>query len=64
MGFNNVLAGTKETELTAVITKADGRKIDLGAIAYHHRNPLINAYRNALIAIKAWHRNRTERKPR
>lgn len=29
-----------KAELTAVVTRNDGTKQDLGVIAYYHRNPL------------------------
>lgn len=31
--------GVRESSISAVITRADGTREDLGVIAYHHRNP-------------------------
>lgn len=40
LGAELVKARAKESELRAVITRADGTIEDLGVIAYWHRNPL------------------------
>lgn len=31
---------TKEATLRAVIIRADGTRVELGTVAYYHRNPL------------------------
>lgn len=36
----NVLSRAKETSLSAVVTRKDGRVEDLGVVAYGHTNPL------------------------
>jgi hypothetical protein len=32
--------GFKQTSIDAVVIRADGTRVDLGTIAYYHRNPL------------------------
>lgn len=40
MAIISASAGTRQASVSAVLTKADGRVIDLGTIAYYHPNPL------------------------
>ena len=42
MGNLKVVAGIKprSAEISAVVIRADGRREELGTIAYYHRNPL------------------------
>jgi hypothetical protein len=40
------------SEITAVVTRADGRVEDLGRIAYWHANPLRNLLGNAMIRLR------------
>lgn len=45
------------TELSAVITRANGRREELGVINYWHRNPFVRwAYRvrRALVLLMRW----------
>jgi hypothetical protein len=39
-------------ELRAVITKADGRVIDRGVIAYHSSNPIKHRLGNAMVKLR------------
>lgn len=36
----NVPSEIKSAEIRAVVIRADGSAVDLGAIAYYHKNPL------------------------
>jgi hypothetical protein len=45
-------AKARESRITAVITRADGRVEDLGTIAYWHRNPLRRLWGNLLIKLR------------
>jgi hypothetical protein len=47
----------KSYEVAAVIIRADGSRVELGTIAYHHRNPLRRvAFRAKQIiqGVKRW----------
>lgn len=50
----DVVATTKPkmASISAVITRADGTKEDLGVIAYYHRNPLRMAWWNITKSFK------------
>lgn len=43
----------RSVQLDMVITKADGRQIDLGTVDYWHRNPFIRLYKLAKLALAA-----------
>lgn len=45
-------ADVKQSSVSAVITRADGSQVNLGMIAFHHRNPIINFIVNLFIVIK------------
>lgn len=51
MSFNTE-AKQKSTSIRAVVTRADGRKEDLGLISYRHSNPIIHFVVNAYIYLK------------
>jgi hypothetical protein len=36
----NVLGRPREMSISAVVIRADGSRVDLGTVAYWHRNPL------------------------
>jgi hypothetical protein len=38
--MQNVNAQIESAEIEAVIIRADGTRVNLGTIAYYHRNPL------------------------
>jgi hypothetical protein len=40
----------KEAQISAVIIRADGTKVDLGVVSYWHKNPL----KRILWSIKKW----------
>lgn len=42
----------RQSEITAVITRADGRVENLGRIAYWHRNPLRRWWGNFIIWLR------------
>lgn len=42
----------KQIELEAVVIRADGTREDLGLVAYHHSNPVLNAWGNLKIKNK------------
>ncbi len=48
----NAPANAKKSSVSAVITRVDGTKVNLGMIAFYHRNPIINFIGNAFIKIK------------
>lgn len=56
MPILNAPVNSKVTSLSAVITRADGRVENLGIIAYHHQNPLINYVVNRWIKWKEFRR--------
>jgi hypothetical protein len=50
-----VRSDIKEAEICAVITRADGTQVQLGRVAYYHRNPLkrwIFAVRTLIIKLR------------
>lgn len=52
----------RSTAIRAVVTRADGRIIDLGLISYRHRNPFIHYAVNAYIALKDLFNDRSRSK--
>lgn len=40
----NAASNVKSAELQAVIIRADGTRVELGTIAYYHRNPFKRAW--------------------
>ena len=47
--------GAREQSISAVITRKDGTKINIGTIAYYHKNPLKRLAVNVWIRVKrAW----------
>lgn len=51
----------KESELLAVVIRADGSREDLGRIAYYHRNPLRRWSWHIKKGVKTWlHRCKTQ----
>lgn len=44
----------KEASIEAVIIKADGTRVNLGVIAYHHQNPLKRAWHFVKTKITNW----------
>lgn len=41
-------SNVKEASIHAVKIRADGTRIDLGMIAYYHKNPFIRVWRNII----------------
>lgn len=42
----------KEASISAVKILADGRRVDLGIVAYYHKNPIIRVWRNFIRRFK------------
>lgn len=53
----SVPANARSARLEAIVTRADGRVENLGAVAYWHRNPIIRAFGNFWIKVLAAIRN-------
>lgn len=47
-----------EQTIRATVIRADGSREELGVISYWHRNPLIRAYRRAMLRLAAYWRTR------
>jgi hypothetical protein len=45
-------AKARKASVSAVITRADGTVIDLGIVAYYHRNTIVRWIGNMLVALK------------
>ena len=50
----------RSVKVEMVITKADGRVIDLGIVDYFHKNPFINIFWTVKLALAARKRLRNE----
>ena len=59
MTFVNIPENAKSVELSAVITRANGDKLDLGTLDYWHKNPI----RRWAWAIKNWFRVKLKLRP-
>lgn len=53
---------TRESSISAVITRADGRVVNLGIIAHWHKNPFKRMAWNAYIIMKGWFNGRSRSK--
>ncbi len=59
MHFNSKIK-PRSIAVEMVITKADGRVIDLGIVDYYHRNPFINLFWTVKLALAARNKMRNE----
>jgi hypothetical protein len=50
----------RSVKVEMVITKADGRVIDLGVVDYFHKNPFINLFMTVKLALAARKRLKAE----
>lgn len=48
----HALPEAKSTAISAVVIRADGRRVNLGLISFKHRNPIIHWAVNLYISVK------------